>query len=45
MASRDRDPEPTPFSPFLLMLVGYPADHARVPDITRKYVEQVTLWR
>jgi iodotyrosine deiodinase len=31
--------------PFLLMVVGYPAEHARVPDITRKDIEQVTLWR
>lgn len=30
--------------PFLLIPVGYPADDARVPDITKKPVADVMLW-
>lgn len=30
--------------PFLLMVVGYPAEDARVPDIQRKPVEGVVTW-
>jgi len=30
--------------PFLLLVVGYPADNARVPDITRKEPEEFTSW-
>jgi len=30
--------------PFLLLVVGYPADDARVPDIARKPVEQIVSW-
>jgi len=31
--------------PVLLPVVGYPAADARVPDIARRPVEEVTLWR
>jgi nitroreductase len=30
--------------PFLLLVVGYPADDARVPDITRKELEEFSSW-
>jgi nitroreductase len=30
--------------PFLLLVVGYPADDARVPDIGRKELEDFTSW-
>ena len=30
--------------PFLLLVVGYPADDARVPDIRRKSLEEFTSW-
>ena len=30
--------------PFLLLVVGYPADDARVPDIGRKELEEFTSW-
>jgi iodotyrosine deiodinase len=30
---------------FLIMPVGYPARDARVPDLTRKPIEQVAIWR
>lgn len=30
--------------PFLLLVVGYPADDARVPDIERKALDQFTSW-
>ena len=30
--------------PFLLLVVGYPADDARVPDIERKALEEFTSW-
>ncbi len=30
--------------PFLLLVVGYPADDARVPDIERKTLDQFTSW-
>jgi nitroreductase len=31
--------------PFLLLVVGYPADDARVPDITRKPLDQICTFR
>ena len=30
--------------PFLLLVVGYPAEDARVPDISRKSLEEFTSW-
>jgi iodotyrosine deiodinase len=30
--------------PFLLMPVGYPAPDARVPDITRKPLDEIAVW-
>ena len=30
---------------FLVMPVGYPAAHARVPDLVRKPVEEIAVWR
>jgi hypothetical protein len=30
--------------PFLLLVVGYPADDARVPDIERKELGEFTSW-
>jgi len=30
--------------PFLLLVVGYPADAAEVPDITRKELPEFTSW-
>jgi nitroreductase len=30
--------------PFLLLVVGYPADDARVPDISRKELDEFTSW-
>ncbi|MDJ0751454.1 MAG: nitroreductase family protein [Woeseiaceae bacterium] len=30
--------------PFLLLVVGYPADDARVPDIRRKALDEFTSW-
>jgi nitroreductase len=30
--------------PFLLLVVGYPADDARVPDIMRKELDEFTSW-
>ena len=30
--------------PFLLLVVGYPADDARVPDIARKELDEFTSW-
>jgi nitroreductase len=30
--------------PFLLLVAGYPADDARVPDIRRKTLEEFTSW-
>jgi iodotyrosine deiodinase len=30
--------------PFLLLVVGYPSDDARVPDIKRKQLEEFTSW-
>ena len=35
---------PTSERPFLLLVVGYPADDARVPDIKRKALEEFTSW-
>ena len=29
----------------LLMPVGYPEDDAKVPDITRKAIEDILIWR
>lgn len=31
--------------PFLLLVVGYPAPGARVPDITRKPFEEIATWK
>lgn len=31
--------------PFLLLVVGYPADEALVPDITRKPLAEIASWR
>jgi nitroreductase len=31
--------------PFLLMPVGYPAENVTVPDIHRKSLEEISLWR
>ncbi|HUE89257.1 MAG TPA: nitroreductase family protein [Vicinamibacterales bacterium] len=31
--------------PFLLLVVGYPADDARVPDITRKPLDDIMTWK
>jgi iodotyrosine deiodinase len=31
--------------PFLLLVVGYPSDDARVPDITRKPVAEIMTWK
>jgi nitroreductase len=31
--------------PFLLLVVGYPADGAEVPDITRKPLEEISSWK
>ena len=36
---------PTHERPFLLIPVGYPADACRVPDIHRKPLEAIALWR
>ena len=36
---------PTNEKAFLIMPVGYPAPDARVPDLTRKPIEQVAIWR
>ena len=30
--------------PFILFPVGYPADDATVPDLTRKGLEEVSMW-
>ncbi len=30
--------------PFLLLVVGYPADDAEVPDIRRKSLDEFTSW-
>ena len=30
--------------PFLLLVVGYPADGARVPDIARKELDAFSSW-
>lgn len=30
--------------PYILFPIGYPADGARVPDLTRKSLEQVSVW-
>ena len=32
---------PTTERPFLLLVVGYPADDCEVPDITRKTLDEV----
>lgn len=31
--------------PFLLLVVGYPADAAQVPDISRKPLDEIATWR
>jgi iodotyrosine deiodinase len=31
--------------PFLVMPVGYPAEDARVPDLERKVLEEISVWR
>jgi len=31
--------------PFILIPVGYPADGAEVPDLERKPLEQISVWR
>lgn len=31
--------------PFLLLVVGYPADGAEVPDITRKPLDEIASWK
>jgi len=31
--------------PFLLIPLGYPADDRQVPDIQRKPLEAISLWR
>jgi iodotyrosine deiodinase len=36
---------PASEKPFLLMPVGYPAPDARVPDLTRKPLEEISVWR
>jgi nitroreductase len=35
---------PTSERPFLLLVVGYPASDARVPDISRKELDEFTSW-
>ena len=35
---------PTSERPFLLLVVGYPADDAEVPDITRKALEEFSTF-
>lgn len=35
---------PTQERPFLLLVVGYPADHARVPAITKKTLEEIATF-
>jgi iodotyrosine deiodinase len=35
---------PTSERPFLLLVVGYPAADARVPDIERKALDQFISW-
>ena len=35
---------PTSERPFLLLVAGYPADDARVPDISRKELDEFTSW-
>lgn len=42
---RDLLGRPTNEKAFLIMPVGYPAPDARVPDLTRKPIEQVAIWR
>ena len=36
---------PTSERPFLLLVVGYPAESATVPDITKKTLEEIASWR
>jgi nitroreductase len=31
--------------PFILFPIGFPADHAEVPDIARKPLDRVSVWR
>jgi iodotyrosine deiodinase len=41
---RDLLGRPTNEKAFLIMPVGYPAPDARVPDLTRKPIDQVAVW-
>jgi iodotyrosine deiodinase len=36
---------PSTERPFLLLVVGYPADDAQVPDITRKPLDDIVTWK
>ena len=36
---------PTHEKPFVLLVVGHPAEDARVPDIGRKTLEEITSWQ
>jgi iodotyrosine deiodinase len=36
---------PTSERPFLLLVVGYPAQGAEVPDITRKPLDEIATWK
>lgn len=36
---------PAQEAPFILFPVGYPAEGARVPDLTRKPIDDVAVWR
>ncbi len=55
LATRTHTPSPMKFlkeslgrpkseRPFLLLVVGYPADEARVPDIARKELDEFSSW-
>lgn len=36
---------PSTDRPFLLLVAGYPADDAQVPDITRKPLDEIVTWK
>jgi len=36
---------PSTERPFLLLVAGYPADGAQVPDITRKPLDEIVTWK
>jgi len=36
---------PSTERPFLLLVVGYPADDAQVPEITRKPLGEIVTWK